>query len=151
MNLPEGLQCCLLPCEWVVWVIIRRAARFHAEGYAVGMWQLVNKCRLRGPWVVLIYCQALSKILHDKLFSNTIVHNSFCKNLFKCLVQTKVLIQCVCLLIFAFKHLRKSPEEEELEYYEMPLKYGVNERLHGYVLSLSPLLVFGWHFSEIRV
>lgn len=29
----------------------------------------------------------------------------------------------VCLLISAFKHL--SPEEEELEYYEMPLKYGV--------------------------
>ncbi len=38
-------------------------------------------------------------------------------------MQTKALIQCVCLLISAFKHL--SPEEEELEYYEMPLKYGV--------------------------
>lgn len=29
------------------------------------------------------------------------------------------------LLISAFKHLRKSPEEETLEYYEMPLNYGV--------------------------
>lgn len=40
-------------------------------------------------------------------------------------MQTEVLIQYVCLLIFAFKNLRKTPEEEELEYYEMPLKYGV--------------------------
>lgn len=31
----------------------------------------------------------------------------------------------MCLLISAFKHLRESPEEEELEYYEKPLKYGV--------------------------
>lgn len=34
-------------------------------------------------------------------------------------------MQCVCLLISAFKHLGNSPEEEELEYYETPLKYGV--------------------------
>lgn len=40
-------------------------------------------------------------------------------------MQTEVLIQYVCLLISAFKHLCNSPEEEELEYYERPLKHGV--------------------------
>lgn len=42
-----------------------------------------------------------------------------------CSMQTKVLIRYVRLLISAFKHLHKSPEEEELEYYETPLECGV--------------------------
>lgn len=60
-----------LPSEWVVYVIIRGAACFHAAGYVVGMWRLVNKCRLGGLWLVLVHCQAVAEIVHNELFRNT--------------------------------------------------------------------------------
>lgn len=47
----------------------------------------------------------------------------------------------MCLLISTFKRLHESPEEEELEYYERPLKYEV-EKLSDWMIMYSWQLPF---------